>query len=167
VTHLFNAMEPMSARQPGLAGAALSDSRIGVHVIADGLHVADEMLRLAFTAAKGRCTVVTDALAAARLADGTYSLGDVVVNVVNGVARRGDGTLAGGTTPLRHALRHLSRIGVDAVDALRAVTWVPAREMGRTEIASLQPGSPATVAIVDDSLSLTSLLVKVVDHELA
>ena len=166
VTHLFNAMEPMSARQPGLAGAALNDTRVGVHMIADGLHVADEMLRLAFATAKGRCTIVTDALAAARLADGTYSLGDVVVNVVNGVARRGDGTLAGGTTPLRHALRHLSRLGIDPGDALRAATWVPAREMGRTEIASLRPGTPATVAIVDDSLSLTSLLVKGVDHEL-
>ncbi len=166
VTHLFNAMEPMSARQPGLAAAALSDPRVGVHVIADGLHVADEMLRLAFASAKGRCSVVSDALAAAGLADGTYSLGDVVVNVENGVARRADGTLAGGTTPLRQGLHHLSQVGVDPIDALRAVTWLPAREMGRGGIASLRPGSPATMAIVDESLSLTSLLVNGRDHEL-
>ncbi len=77
VTHLFNAMEPLSARSPGLAGVALARPGVVVQFIADGLHVERDMMRLILASAAGRCVVVTDALAAAACDEPSVQLGDV------------------------------------------------------------------------------------------
>jgi N-acetylmuramic acid 6-phosphate etherase len=87
VTHLFNAMEPLSARAPGLAGEALVTDGVTVQLIGDHVHVADEMMTLAFRTAAGRCLIVSDALAAAGVNESSVQLGDVTVTIVDGVAR--------------------------------------------------------------------------------
>src|SRR5262249_34674992 len=104
VTHLFNAMPPLAARAPGLAGAALASSGVAIQLIADGVHVCDELVRLAFAASPGRCSLVSDAIAAAGLGDGSYRLGELEIEVEGGVARRSDGVLAGSAAPLREGL---------------------------------------------------------------
>ncbi|MGC2424676.1 MAG: N-acetylglucosamine-6-phosphate deacetylase, partial [Nitrospirota bacterium] len=47
VTHLFNAMSGLHHREPGLAGYALMDDDLYVELIADGVHVHQEMVKLA------------------------------------------------------------------------------------------------------------------------
>jgi N-acetylmuramic acid 6-phosphate etherase len=96
VTHLFNGMLSVSSRSPGLAGTALSDTRVRLQLIADGVHVADELVRLAFAAAPGRCSLVTDATSLAGRGEGQLMLGAVPITLEGGVARRPDGTIAGG-----------------------------------------------------------------------
>lgn len=155
VTHVFNAMESLSARAPGLAGAALARAGITLQFIADGLHVADEMMRLAFAAAPGRCVVVTDAIAAAASDKSVVQLGDVTVYVKNGVARRDDGTIAGSIGSLRDSLVHLSTLGLSSLDALGAVISRPARFLRAQQLVALAPGSPAHFFIVDDNLVMT------------
>ena len=95
VTHLFNAMPAPSAREPGLVGLALSDERVCLQLIADGVHVADELVRLAFLAAPTRCSIVTDATSLAGQGNGRFTLGEVTISVSGGVTRRADGTIAG------------------------------------------------------------------------
>src|SRR5262249_30469155 len=99
VTHPFNAMRPLRPRDPGIAGAALADPDVTVQLIADGAHLADEVVRFVFAAARGRVQLVTDAIAAATLGDGRYRLGRVEVVVRDGIARGAGGMLArsGGT----------------------------------------------------------------------
>jgi N-acetylmuramic acid 6-phosphate etherase/N-acetylglucosamine-6-phosphate deacetylase len=155
VTHLFNAMEPMSARSPGLAGVALTRPDVTVQFIADGVHVADEMMRLAITAARGRWVIVSDAIAAAGVDRDVVQLGDVTVTVTNGVARRDDGTLAGSVGPLRDALVRVGSLGVDLADALGAVVTRPARLAGAHDLPSLRPGDPANLVILDERLAVT------------
>ena len=155
VTHLFNAMEPMSARSPGLAGVALSRPDVAVQVIADGVHVSEEMLRLSFTAATQRCILVSDAIAAAGVDRTVVQLGDVTVLINDGEARRVDGTLAGSIGKLRDGLAHVRALGVEPLDALRAVISRPARLVGVTDLASLRPGQRADCLIVDDELRIT------------
>jgi len=155
VTHLFNAMEPMSARSPGLAGAALSRPGIAVQVIADGVHVSEEMLRMTFAAAAQRCILVSDAIAAAGVERTVVQLGDVTVLINDGEARRVDGTLAGSIGKLRDGLAHVRAQGVDVLDALRAVISRPARLTGADELVSLRPGRPANLLIVDHELRVT------------
>lgn len=162
VTHLFNAMEPMSARAPGLAGVALSRPDVTVQVIADGVHVSEEMLRLTFAAARQRCILVSDAIAAAGVDRTVVQLGDVTVLINDGEARRVDGTLAGSIGKLRDGLVHIRALGVDPLDALRAVISRPARLTGVTDLASLRPGRRADCFIVDDDLRIIS---RVVDGE--
>jgi N-acetylmuramic acid 6-phosphate etherase/N-acetylglucosamine-6-phosphate deacetylase len=155
VTHLYNAMESLSGRSPGLAGTALARAGVTIQLIADGLHVADDMIRLAFAAAPGRCVIVTDAIAAAASDKPVVQLGEVTVYVNNDVAQRDDGTLAGSIGRLRENLVRLSILGLTPVDALGAVISSPARFLGGQHHVAMTPGSPANLFVVDDDLVLT------------
>jgi N-acetylglucosamine-6-phosphate deacetylase len=155
VTHLYNAMEPMSARSPGLAGAALTRSDVTIQFIADGLHVQDDMMRLAFAAATNRCVVVTDALAAAGGDQPVVQLGDVTVTVADGVARRDDGTIAGSIGRLRESVVRLHALGLSHVDALNAVITRPAALVGAGELVAMTPGSRAHIVVLNERLEMT------------
>jgi N-acetylglucosamine-6-phosphate deacetylase len=84
VTHIFNAMRPFAAREPGLAGAALVTGDVVIQVILDGVHLADDTARLVWQAAGGRVALVTDAIAAAGAGDGSYQLAGVDFEIRGG-----------------------------------------------------------------------------------
>jgi N-acetylglucosamine-6-phosphate deacetylase len=156
-------MEGVSSRSPGLAGLALSDPRLRLQVIADGHHVADELLLIAFRAAAGRCALVTDATSLAGRAAGDAGpavMGEVPLVLVDGAARRPDGTLAGGATSLLDAVRRLASLSVPLEEALAAATERPAQVLGRHDVGHLRPGGPADVVVLDDDLSLRAVLAR-------
>jgi N-acetylglucosamine-6-phosphate deacetylase len=157
VTHLFNAMRPFAAREPGLAGAALADPTVPVQVILDGIHLADDTARLVWNVAAGRVALVTDAVAAAGVGDGSYRLGGVEVNVVDGVARRA-GVLAGSTVTMIESIRNLVALGASLEAALSAATEVPARIVGRHDVGRLGPGARADVVVVDDNIEIVRVV---------
>jgi N-acetylglucosamine-6-phosphate deacetylase len=159
VTHIFNAMRPFAAREPGLAGAALVSSDVVVQVILDGVHLADDTARLVWQAAAGRVALVTDAIAAAGVGDGSYKVGGVDIEVENGMARRADRVLAGSTVPMIEAVRNLVALGAPLEAALSAASEVPARIAGRSDLGALEPGALADVVVVDDSLEIERVLV--------
>lgn len=158
VTHLYNGMSPLSARAPGLAGLALSDRRVRLQLIADGGHVADELVRLTFAAAADRCSIVTDATSLTEAGAGQLMLGDVPIVVQDGVARNPDGTIAGGTSTLLDGLRHLGALSVGLVDVLAAATERPARVLGRDDVGYLRLGGPANIVVLDDRLELRDVV---------
>jgi N-acetylglucosamine-6-phosphate deacetylase len=145
VAHLFNAMRPFRHRDPGIAGAALVRDDVTIELILDGNHVADDAVRLALRAARGRIALVTDALAAARIGDGDWHMGSVAVNVRDGAARLADGTLAGSVLTMPDAIRDFVRIGATVDEALFAASR-----------RSLAPGARADVVVLDDSLQPTA-----------
>jgi len=159
VTHIFNAMRPMVAREPGLAGAALVSADVVIQVILDGIHLADETARLVWQSAAGRVAVVSDAIAAAGVGNGSYTLAGIDLEVENGVARRADGVLAGSTVPIIGAVRNLVALGATVEAALAAGSEVPARIAGRPQLGTLAPGSPADVIVLDDRLEVVRVLV--------
>jgi N-acetylglucosamine-6-phosphate deacetylase len=159
VTHIFNAMRPFAAREPGLAGAALVTGDVVVQVILDGVHLADDTARLVWQAAGGRVAIVTDAIAAAHAGDGAYTLAGVDFEVEDGVARNADRVLAGSTVCMIDAVRNLVALGASLEAALAAATSVPARIAGRPELGTLAPGSAADVVVLDDSLEIVRVLV--------
>jgi N-acetylmuramic acid 6-phosphate etherase/N-acetylglucosamine-6-phosphate deacetylase len=158
VTHLFNAMAPVSARAAGLAGTALARTDCAIQLIADGVHVADELVRLAFAAAPGRCSLVSDAISAAGLPDGSYPLGPVTVEVTGHVARRPDGTLAGSVVGLAGGLEQLHRIGIEPAEAIAAVTERPARILGEPSRGRLWRGGPADIVVVGEGHELQRVI---------
>jgi N-acetylglucosamine-6-phosphate deacetylase len=158
VTHIFNAMRPFAAREPGLACAALVTGDVVIQVILDGVHLADDTARLVWQAAGGRVALVTDAIAAAGAGDGSYTLAGIDFEVENGVARRADSVLAGSTVPMIEAVRNLVALGAPVGAALAAASEVPARITGRTELGRLEPGSAADVVVLDDSLEIVRVL---------
>jgi N-acetylglucosamine-6-phosphate deacetylase len=163
VTHIFNAMRPFAAREPGLAGAALVSGDVVVQVILDGVHLADDTARLVWQAASGRVAIVSDAIAAAGAGDGSYTLAGVDFEVENGIARRADRVLAGSTVSMLGAVRNLVALGAPLEAALAAASTVPARIAGRPELGTLVPGSVADVVVLDDGLEVVRVLVDGVD----
>jgi N-acetylglucosamine-6-phosphate deacetylase len=159
VTHLYNGMAPISARAPGLAGLALTDARVRVQLISDGGHVADELIRLAFMAAPGRCSLVSDATSLSGGDQHGRMLGDVPITLVQGVARRADGTIAGGASTLLEAVQRLASLSLGLPTALAAVTELPARVLGRRDIGYLHPGAPANLVVLDDNLALRQVVI--------
>jgi N-acetylglucosamine-6-phosphate deacetylase len=159
VTHLFNAMRPFSHRDPGIAGAALTHPGVTVQLIVDGVHLAREAVLLAWRSAPGRVALVTDAVAGAGLGDGSYALGDVPIEVENGVARREDGVLAGSALTMIEAIRNVHRLGVPLEEAVLAASAVPARLLGEARLGRLEVGLPADVVVLDDSLEIVRTIV--------
>jgi N-acetylglucosamine-6-phosphate deacetylase len=158
VTHLFNAMRPLAHRDPGIVGAALVREDVVVQVILDGHHLAEETARLVWRAAGGRVALVSDAISAAGVGDGSYRLSGVEVEVRDGVARRADGVLAGSLVTMLESVRNLHALGAPLVDALAAATSVPARVTG-VDVGVLRPGGPADVVVLDDRLELRTVIV--------
>jgi N-acetylglucosamine-6-phosphate deacetylase len=158
VTHIFNAMRPFAAREPGLAGAALASDDVIVQVILDGVHLATETAKLVWQAAGGRVALVTDAIAGAGIGDGNYRLGSIEFSVENGVARRADRVLAGSTVTMIEAVRNLVALGAPLAGALAAATEVPARIAGRDDVGRLAPGAAADLVVVGDGLELERVI---------
>jgi N-acetylglucosamine-6-phosphate deacetylase len=131
-THLFNAMAPLDHREPGIVGAALTDPRVTIGLIPDGLHVHPAIVALVRQAVGGdRLAIVTDAIAALGMPPGTHSLAGRLVDCDETSARLPNGVLAGSVLGLDQAVRNLATFaGIDAADALRAVTVVPRRLLG-------------------------------------
>jgi N-acetylglucosamine-6-phosphate deacetylase len=158
VTHLFNAMRPFRQRDPGIVGVALTRRDVIVQMIVDGHHLADETVRLAWEAARGRLALVTDATAGAANGGGIYQLGDVEIEIDGGPPTREDGVLAGTVLTMIDAVRNLHALGIPFEEAIGAATAVPARILGRTDVGVLEPGGAADVVVIDDRLDIVHVL---------
>ena len=106
-THLFNAMTGFTHREPGVVGATF-DSDITTETISDGIHISYPSLRIAYKQ-KGidKTLLVTDAMCACGMPDGTYALGGQPVTVKNGAARLENGALAGSVLTLNKAVKNI------------------------------------------------------------
>jgi N-acetylglucosamine-6-phosphate deacetylase len=158
-THLHNAQRRFVARDPGISAVAMTRDDVTIGLIPDLVHLARETVLLAFRAAPGRVTVVTDAIAAAPRSTGEFRLGDRTIVVGEDAARLPDGTLAGSVLSMDKAVRNLVGIGIPWIDAVYAATTVPARLLGRHELATLRPWTPADIAVLDGALYVTRTLV--------
>lgn len=160
LTHAFNAMPGIHHRAPGPVVAALRDPRVTLELIADGVHVDLGVIATVFAAAADRVALVTDAMSAAGASDGSYVLGGLAVTVTDGVAMLADGSsIAGSTLTQAEAVRRVVATGVARHDALRSVTAVPARAIGRHDLGRLAVGSFADAVLLDESLRVTRVWV--------
>jgi N-acetylglucosamine-6-phosphate deacetylase len=159
ITHLHNAHRRFGHRDPGLAGVALVRSDVTVQAIVDNVHLAPEVAYGAFLAAGERFSIVTDAMAAAGLGDGTYALGSREVRVASALAQLADGTYAGSVLTMDAAVRNLALLGAGELAAVLAATRAPARLLGRADLGILRPGGRADVVVLDDRLEVRGTLV--------
>jgi len=146
VTHGFNAMSGLHHREPGLVGAALTDDRVTVSLIADGVHVHPAALDVAFRCKPdGRVVLVTDAVASR-----AGRAGEVRLVHEGGAPRLADGTLAGSTVTMDAAVAYVvARVGVSLERAVRAASTTPAALMGLADRGSLAPGRAADIVALD------------------
>ena len=148
-THLFNAMPGLHHRTPGPILALLADERVWSELIVDGVHVNLDLVAWVL-GLHDRMVLITDAMAAAGCPDGRYRLGDLPVEVADGVARiAGTDTIAGSTLTLATAVCTAIRAGVRPEIALRAATLNPARYLGLADVGTLEVGSKADFVAFD------------------
>ncbi|HEU5331071.1 MAG TPA: N-acetylglucosamine-6-phosphate deacetylase [Thermomicrobiales bacterium] len=154
-THLFNAMLGIHHRQPGTAGAALTDDRLTIELIADGEHVHPAILALAIRA-KGpeRVALVSDAVGPAGLPPGDYQWFGKEVHSDGVTVRLPDGTLAGSLGTLDRAFRTITApvpigAGMNLVDAAQLLATTPARILGLSNTGHLAPGCAADLVALD------------------
>jgi N-acetylglucosamine-6-phosphate deacetylase len=165
VTHLFNAMRRPEARDPGIAYAAVGRDDVFITLIVDGHHLVDDTVRLAWRAAGERLVLISDAVAAAAVPDGDYTLGGTIpVHSADGVVRDEAGSLAGSTLSMLSAVLNSHALGIPLAAALAAATEAPARMARRPDLGRITPGARADLVVLDDTLTITRLLLAGVDH---
>ena len=164
VTHVFNGMPPLHHRAPGPVSAALAAAGRGeavLEVIADGVHLAPATVRMLFdlVGAQGIC-LITDAMSASGMPDGTYALGGQDVTVEGRTARLVEGgSIAGGVATMLDVVRWcVQSAGIPLVDAVTAASSTPSQALALPGIGSLQAGRMADVVVVDDELLLHAVL---------
>ncbi|WP_412776303.1 N-acetylglucosamine-6-phosphate deacetylase [Thalassospira lucentensis] len=157
-THLFNAMSPMTHREPGVAGAAMADDTTWCGLIADGYHVHPAVLKVAIHAkATGKIMLVTDAMPTVGADDKRFTLGSEEIIAADGRCALADGTLAGSDLDMISAVKNcLEMVGLDLGEALRMASLYPAEflklddKMGR-----IAPGYQADMILFDDAFNVS------------
>jgi len=149
-THLFNAMRPLSAREPGPIAAALEEKRAFYGLIVDGEHVAPAMLRLALRGA-GKPMLVTDAMPPVGGTREDFSLAGKPVRVQGGRCTTADGTLAGSALDMASAVRNcVQLLDMTLPDALRLASAVPAAFLGLGDrLGHIAPGCRADMVALE------------------
>lgn len=160
VTHLYNAMQPLGHREPGLIGAAADDPECMVELICDGFHIHPSVVRATFKLfGSERVVLVSDSMRATGMPNGTYELGGQEVFMKDGKATLKDGTLAGSATNLYDCMRKAVTFGIPMADAIFAATRNPAKSIGiYEETGSISVGKDADILLVTDSLELKRVI---------
>ena len=152
-THTFNAMRPLDHRQPGILGEVLSNDSITADIIADGIHVSPEVVKV-FLNAKGpeRAVLITDAISATGMPEGRYQLGPIEVEVKDGKCTANN-SLAGSVLTMDRAVRNVTKFSDWSLrNAVRAATLNPAHAVRMTDSrGSLKPGANADFTVLSSS----------------
>ena len=164
-THVFNGMRPLHHRDPGPALALLEDSRVTVELIADGVHLHPALVhQVAVTAGSDRVALITDAMAAAGMPDGSYQLGGLDVEVSGSVARLRERSPIAGSTATMDSLFRTAATGLEAASdsalrhAVAMTATTPARTLGLDDVGTLTPGMSADLVVLDRKLRVRAVV---------
>jgi N-acetylglucosamine-6-phosphate deacetylase len=157
VTHLFNAMSPLTNREPGAVGAALHDPDCWCGLIVDGRHVHPAALRIALRCKRpDRFMLVTDAMPSVGFGSQSFLLQGRRIEVKEGVCVDENGTLAGSAIDMASAVRNcVELLGLPLEQAVRMASAYPAEFLGLgTEQGRIAPGYRANLVLVDDAVNV-------------
>lgn len=162
-THLYNGMRAFTHREPGVIGAVLTDERVACEMICDGIHLHPAAMKVAVKLkGKDKIILISDAMMATGLKDGTYDLGGQDVFVKDGVARLKDGALAGSTLTLNRAVYNMVHlVGVPLQEAVQMATLNPARAIGADKNkGSIEIGKDADLIAFDEKLAISFAMIE-------
>lgn len=160
-THLFNAMTPLTHREPGVVGA-IFDSNITTETISDGIHISYPSLRISYNQkTTDKVLLVTDAMMACAMPDGMYALGGQDVVVKDGAARLLSGSLAGSVLTLDKAIKNVYKnVGIPLYDAVKMATFNGARHCKVDDRKGLiKEGYDADLVLFDDEINIKTVII--------
>jgi len=156
-THLFNAMSPLTSREPGAVGAALEDQNSWCGLIVDGRHIDPVTMRLALRCKSiDRFMLVTDAMPSVGTPNKAFKIQGRPISVSDSMLLDEHGRLAGSDIDMASAVRNaVSMLGVDLEQSLRMASRYPAQflRLGQ-ELGSIAPGYRANLALLDEQLNV-------------
>ena len=162
-THMFNGMRSFDHREPCIVGACLLDDRVTCEMICDGIHLHPAAMQIIIKM-KGdeKVALISDSIRANGIPDGVYDYQGSKVTVKNNEVRLPDGTLAGSTLSLNHAVRNLVKMtGIDLPTAVRMASLNPARQIGLSETkGSIEIGKDADIIIFDEDINIKRTFIK-------
>lgn len=163
VTHCFNAMGAFHHREVGLIGALLLHDELTAELIADGIHVSKEAIKLLYKIkGKEKIILVTDAMEAKGLPEGEYELGGQKVYVKHKTARLLNGTLAGSVLKMDEAIKNMVRyVDADLEDIVQMASVNPAKRLGVYDRkGSIEFGKDADLVVLNENLDIIMTIVK-------
>lgn len=154
ITHLFNAMNGIHHRDPGIPGALL-ERDFFAELICDGIHIHPAVIRMVFSLCAEKLVLISDSMSACGLSDGKYKLGGLDVTVRGKKATLDNGSLAGSVTNVFQGMVNAIRFGVPEEAAILSATAIPAASIRCADQAgSIAPGRAADLVLVDDSYQI-------------
>ena len=156
-THLYNAMTPMTSREPGVVGAALADPDSWCGIIVDGIHLHPLTARLAIdTKPRGKMMLVTDSMATIGSSSDGFELYGETITVRDGMCVNAAGALAGSALDMVSAVRHcVQLLGLPLAEALRMASLYPAQFLGvDQQRGKLAPGYRADLVLLNQELEV-------------
>ncbi|HKE49124.1 MAG TPA: N-acetylglucosamine-6-phosphate deacetylase [Rhodanobacteraceae bacterium] len=159
-THLYNAMSPLTSREPGVVGAALDDAASACGIVVDGFHVHPASLRVALHAKpRGKVFLVTDAMPPVGGVRDTYTLGGITVTCRDGRCETPDGVIAGSALDMMSAMRNaVAMLDVDVAEAARMASTYPAEFLGLASHGRIAPGARAAFVVADRALRVRDVV---------
>ena len=158
-THLFNGMDGLHHRKPGIVAAAM-DGNASVELICDGLHIHPAVIRLVHRLYGTKLNLISDSLRCAGMPDGDYMLGGQPITMKSGKATlTGSDTLAGSSISMLDAVRNVVRFGLPLADAVYCASTAPADAVRLYNIGRIAAGCAADLVLLDENLELKAVFV--------
>ncbi len=158
ITHIFNAMNGLHHREPGVIGAFF-DTQAVAELICDSIHIANPILRMMFNSYGDRIAIISDSMAATGLSDGVYKLGNLDVYVKDCVATLENGTLAGSAMNIYQMMKNLTDIGIEKEKAILSATQIPAESVGIDNICGkIEKSRKADILIIDSQFNIVKII---------
>jgi N-acetylglucosamine-6-phosphate deacetylase len=154
-THLFNAMSQLTAREPGVVGAALDDPDSWCGIIVDGEHIDPVVLRISMRCKRhDRFMLVTDAMPSVGTNNKSFDLQGRKITVSGHLCLDEDGRLAGSNIDMASCVRNaVTLLGLPLPEAVRMASLYPAEFLGLAhEIGRIAPGYRANFVLADEQL---------------
>ena len=162
LTHFGNAMTGLHHREIGCVGAGFLEDDLRIEIIADGIHLAPDMLRLIFRRIpRENIMLITDSVSASWQPDGKTSLGGLPVVIKSGVARlESNGALAGSTLRYHQGLKLIHEITGEPLQNLVATTsWNQARSIGLPKTGKIEAGFKADFVVLNEGFEVERIFV--------
>lgn len=153
-THTYNAMTPLTHRNPGVVGAIMSHDQVYAELILDGIHVSFPAAKVLLKA-KGldKVMLITDSIEASGLPDGQYKLGNQPVYVKDNAARLKDGTLAGSILALNDAVKNAYKnLDLTIYEAVNLASYNPAKNLNLIDLGEIAVNKTADIIMFDDDI---------------
>ncbi|GAM61264.1 N-acetylglucosamine-6-phosphate deacetylase [Vibrio ishigakensis] len=160
-THLFNAMTPMTGREPGVVGAIYDTPEVYAGIIADGFHVDYANIRIAQRIKGEKLVLVTDATAPAGAEMTEFNFVGKTVYVKDGKCVGADGTLGGSALTMIEAVENcVKHVGISLDETLRMASLYPAKAIGIDhKLGRIKSGMIANLAIFDSNFKVLNTVV--------